>query len=301
MKKIKLGFLFLFLVFGITSLFTGDQFVTIVESFPGGPPPGVTGAPGEETCIQCHSDNVGAGLFTITAPESYQPGAIYQIVVRHTTPDTTRKRWGFELTALAGTTAAGTFANLSNSTQTFNGFNRQYVSHTLLGTFQNQMGGAQWIFSWTAPTTNAGTVSFYAAGNQANGDNTTNGDQIYTAITQVPFGGTPTPTPTPTLTPTPTPTPTPIPTPTATPTPTQVSGRVLTPDGRGIRNASVILTDSQGVRRIATTSSFGFYSFDNVLIGQSYVVSVSTKRYRFAARQLDINGSVTDLDFFGLE
>src|SRR6266700_3451828 len=42
-----------------------------------------------------------------------------------------------------------------------------------------------------------------------------------------------------------------------------VSGRVTTPDGRGLRNAVVKITDSLGFTRSVTTSSFGFYSFDN--------------------------------------
>lgn len=37
-----------------------------------------------------------------------------------------------------------------------------------------------------------------------------------------------------------------------------VSGQVTTPDGHGLRNATVSITDSQGVRRTVTTSSFGF-------------------------------------------
>ena len=80
-----------------------------------------------------------------------------------------------------------------------------------------------------------------------------------------------------------------------------VSGRVVTPSGLGLRNAIVALTDSQGVRRIATTSSFGFYSFADVATGQTYIIGVSSKRYRFAARSLLINGDMTNVDFTGLE
>src|SRR5438445_11661629 len=40
-----------------------------------------------------------------------------------------------------------------------------------------------------------------------------------------------------------------------------VSGKVSTPDGRGLRNAIVTITDSLGVKRTVTTSSFGFYVF----------------------------------------
>ncbi len=80
-----------------------------------------------------------------------------------------------------------------------------------------------------------------------------------------------------------------------------VSGRVTTPDGRGLRNAVVAIIDSLGVRRTATTSSFGLYSFDNVVTGETYIISVSSKRYRFAPRNLLVNDNLRDVDFVGLE
>ena len=80
-----------------------------------------------------------------------------------------------------------------------------------------------------------------------------------------------------------------------------VSGRVLTPDGRSLRNAVVSLIDSLGVRRTATTSSFGLYSFASVRAGDSYIITVASKRYRFTPRIMPINGSIANLDFFGLE
>ena len=80
-----------------------------------------------------------------------------------------------------------------------------------------------------------------------------------------------------------------------------VAGRVTTPDGRGLRNATVSLTDSLGVRRTATTSSFGLFTFDNVRAGEEYVIGVASKRYRFAPRTLTVNENLTDVDLVGLE
>ena len=80
-----------------------------------------------------------------------------------------------------------------------------------------------------------------------------------------------------------------------------VSGRVLTSDGRGLRNATMSITDSLGVRRTALTSSFGFYSFDSVAVGASYTIAVSSKRYRFTPQVVQINGNLTLPDFVGLE
>lgn len=87
----------------------------------------------------------------------------------------------------------------------------------------------------------------------------------------------------------------------STPTFATVGGKVLTPDGRGLRNASVSITDSQGVRRTATTNSFGLYTFNNVSTGSTYLVSVSSKRYRFTSRNLVVNDNVTNVDFVGVE
>jgi hypothetical protein len=80
-----------------------------------------------------------------------------------------------------------------------------------------------------------------------------------------------------------------------------ISGRVLTPDGRGLRNARVVITDSQGVARTVTTSSFGFYQFDDVESGGNYVIGVVSKQYRFASRAIQVNDTLTDVDFVGLE
>lgn len=80
-----------------------------------------------------------------------------------------------------------------------------------------------------------------------------------------------------------------------------VSGRVMTPDGNGLRNAAVTLTDTQGVVRTTTTGSFGFYSFDNVQTGSSYTLAVSSRRYRYASRTLQVDNSLSNIDFIGLE
>lgn len=80
-----------------------------------------------------------------------------------------------------------------------------------------------------------------------------------------------------------------------------VSGRVTTPSGSALRNVVVSITDAQGVRRIATTSSFGIYTFTNVTIGQSHTLMATMKRYRFAPLVLTVTGSLSNADLVGLE
>ena len=79
----------------------------------------------------------------------------------------------------------------------------------------------------------------------------------------------------------------------------EVSGRVLTADGRGLRNAIVSLTDLNGIRQTATTSSFGYYRFEDVEAGKTYVLAVESKRFRFASRLLNVVDTLTDIDLWG--
>ncbi len=183
MKKLKLFLVFAFLAFGFVGLVTSKSgLVQPVGSFSSGPPAGFSGAPDESSCDACHFGSTPVGQFAIlNAPANYTPGQTYQIQVRHTTADTTRKRWGFEMTTLAGQTAAGSFGNLTTNTQIINANGRTYIEHTQTGTFQNQGSPVIWTVNWTAPATNVGPVGLYAAGNQANNDGTPDGDQIYTA------------------------------------------------------------------------------------------------------------------------
>jgi hypothetical protein len=78
-----------------------------------------------------------------------------------------------------------------------------------------------------------------------------------------------------------------------------VSGRVLTPDGRGLRNARVSLTDSAGAMQTAMTNSFGYYRFNEIGAGQTIIVSVASKRYQFPALIVSVNEEITDLNFIG--
>ena len=266
--KTKLVIAVFALVFGVLVFGSNDHVIRTVKSFAQGPVASVTGAPGETNCTSCHSQVSSSGQFTITGPTGYIPGQTYQIQVRHTTTDSTRKRWGFELTSLANNVAAGSFTSLSNTTQTISGNGRLYIEHTLVGTFNNQTGGALWTFNWTAPATDVGVVTFYAAGNQANGDGTSDGDRIYlaTAASQPPARN------------------------------VSVGGRVLTLDGRGVRNAIVTLTDPQGSTRSAMTDPYGSYLFDNVLTGQTYVIGATSRRFQFTSRNVTVSDNLTNVD-----
>ena len=79
-----------------------------------------------------------------------------------------------------------------------------------------------------------------------------------------------------------------------------VSGRVLSPDGRGLRNASVTLTDPNNVVRRVLTSSFGYYRFENVsTAGGQYTAAVGSRRYQYSPRVLNLSTNTVDVDFVG--
>ena len=173
-------------LFSILILFS---FIFIVNSqvsaYSFNPPNQKTGAPGEGNCSDCHSGNslntVGGSL-VLTVPNTYVPGMVYDIVVK--LERDSQKRWGFEMTALTNSnTRAGTFSATDANTQAENENNRQYIKQTTVGTAQGTQDMHSWRFRWTAPSTNVGPITFYAAGNAADGTFGTNNDYIYTQKT----------------------------------------------------------------------------------------------------------------------
>jgi hypothetical protein len=83
-----------------------------------------------------------------------------------------------------------------------------------------------------------------------------------------------------------------------------ISGSVTTADGRGIRNARLILTNAAtGETRSALSSSFGYYRFDGVPVSQTYVLTINSKRFRFEpnTRVISLPDNLTDENFTALE
>jgi hypothetical protein len=61
-----------------------------------------------------------------------------------------------------------------------------------------------------------------------------------------------------------------------------VGGRVVTANGAGIGKVRVVLTSGSGETRTAISSGFGYFRFDNVTTGETYVFSVNAKKYTFS-------------------
>lgn len=163
---------------------------------------GATGSPSEGACNQsgCHTGNPlndPAGSITLSAPTltgfQYNLGQTYTISI--TVARTGVNLFGFAFEALtsaganAGNIVITDAVTTTTKSLTIAGNSRKSATHKL-------NGGATanthtFTFNWTAPTTNVGNVTFYYAGNAANGNNLTSGDFIYKAsqvVTPFPLG-----------------------------------------------------------------------------------------------------------------
>lgn len=149
---------------------------------------GATGSPGESTCNQsgCHTGvgvNSQGGELTFDIPGmtnwEYTPGETYTVNV--TMAQAGRSLFGIGLECLqangdnAGTLTPGTGTQIKN--KTVSGFSRKNIVHTLNG--GASANSHTWTFTWTAPSTDIGDVTFYMACNAANGNDSDTGDHIY--------------------------------------------------------------------------------------------------------------------------
>lgn len=79
-----------------------------------------------------------------------------------------------------------------------------------------------------------------------------------------------------------------------------VSGRVVTADGRGITNAVITLSGGAlFTPRTVQTSGFGYFTFEDVEVGQSYLVTIRSKRFTFPQNSqfIVLMDNVTDIVF----
>ena len=78
-----------------------------------------------------------------------------------------------------------------------------------------------------------------------------------------------------------------------------VGGRITAANGYGIRNVIVTMTDAQGNRRIARSSSFGYFQFTDVPLGDNYVFTVASKRFIFSqpSQTRNVNQAIEDINF----
>ncbi len=178
--QIKHTFLFT-LILGL--VWTGYLFAYIL-----GPDPASNGVFGNALACAaagCHtgaSVNSSGGSVTLSGlPATWTPGQTYALSV--TIARTGQRVFGFQLSAVTDSTnqQAGVLAAGNSRVQVVTAGGVQYAQHTnaLLVT-------STYSVNWAAPSSaSIGTVRFNVAGNAANGDNSNQGDFIYTSVARV--------------------------------------------------------------------------------------------------------------------
>lgn len=74
-----------------------------------------------------------------------------------------------------------------------------------------------------------------------------------------------------------------------------VQGRVVNSEGRAISNVKVGMLDQSGRTWYALTNPFGYFNFENVPSGETYVFSVKAKGYQPTSVAREVNEDVSDL------
>ncbi len=80
-----------------------------------------------------------------------------------------------------------------------------------------------------------------------------------------------------------------------------VSGRVVDSKGQGISRAFVSLTGSNGIPRTVKTNTFGYYRFDTVEVGDTYILNAERKGYLFSPRVVSVQDEISDADLEAIE
>lgn len=80
-----------------------------------------------------------------------------------------------------------------------------------------------------------------------------------------------------------------------------VAGQVRTALGQPVAYARITMTDSAGATRFALTNPFGYYRFDEVGSGRTYVLSVQGKGSVFAPQVLNVSEDLSAVDFTAME
>ena len=75
-----------------------------------------------------------------------------------------------------------------------------------------------------------------------------------------------------------------------------ISGRVLDATGNAVYGARLSMQNQEGVVVWAISNPFGYFRFENVQSGQSYVITAAHKRFAFAPRPVTVNEDVVGFD-----
>jgi hypothetical protein len=149
-----------------------------------GAPTGKSGAPGESNCTDCHSGSVQSGdgineLFLMNSNfqpvTEYVPGETYQVAL--STATATKRGFQVSPRIVSSNAKAGTSVGIIGSSNVLSANSQDYITHTSL----SNAAASGWAFTWTAPATDVGDVTFYYAANITNANGASSGDVIRTS------------------------------------------------------------------------------------------------------------------------
>jgi hypothetical protein len=160
------------------------------QAYAEGAPPGFSGGFKEESCHACHFHeelNSGGGRVAIEGvPATFEAGRRYTLIVTLTRVG--MKRAGFQLAARlkdggaqAGTLASGPGEGERVAVETQGGV--QYAGQKKAGSSVGAADIARWTIEWTAPD-RGGPVVVHVSANAANGNESADGDFVYTAASE---------------------------------------------------------------------------------------------------------------------
>ena len=74
---------------------------------------------------------------------------------------------------------------------------------------------------------------------------------------------------------------------------------MLTADGRAIQNAMITVSGNNMSPKTVITGPFGYYTLNDLEAGQSYIVTVNSKRFQFLSpsRIVSLVDNLAGLDF----
>ncbi len=75
-----------------------------------------------------------------------------------------------------------------------------------------------------------------------------------------------------------------------------ISGRILSPNGRGIAKAVVTLTDDNGSIKYSITNPFGYFRFTDVRVGAVHILNVKAKNIQFVPQVITVNQEINNLN-----
>jgi hypothetical protein len=179
----------------LRNILTGLAFILVLSSAimsASGPGGGYSNAPSESNCTSCHGGSIitssNSNLANIRlnggfTGNGYIPDSTYTMEL--TFKQSGKSKFGFEVTCLdrnnspIGTLTAPN-SRVSKTTATISSQTREYIQHTMSGTTQISTDSTRWVFTWKAPATNVGKVTFHLVVMAANNNGTNDaGDIVY--------------------------------------------------------------------------------------------------------------------------